>query len=66
MLRVNTGFGGSLPAADIGTGFVYLAVRCHEIYASCVSLLPGSCHPESLIPLRLCSLHHFVLSLDSR
>jgi hypothetical protein len=53
-----------LIAVDIGTGLVNNLAVC-EVYASCISLLHGSLHPGPLIPLRICSLHHFVLPVHS-
>jgi hypothetical protein len=58
-LRVNTAFGGSLTAADVGTDLVDFLAVC------VVSLLPGSRRPGPLIPLRFCSLYHFVLPVHS-
>jgi hypothetical protein len=52
-LRVDTAFGGSLTAADVGTDLVdFLTVIFHGSYASCVSLLPGIRHPGPLVPMR--------------
>jgi hypothetical protein len=42
-LRVNTAFGGSFTAVDVGTGLVKFLAVCE------VSLTPGSHHPEPMI-----------------
>jgi hypothetical protein len=50
-LRVNTAFGGSLTAADVGTGLVDFLAVCEvllEIFLLCL-FTPGSRHPGSLI-----------------
>jgi hypothetical protein len=66
VLSSNATFRGSMTAADIGTGSVDSLAVCEVSLEICLlfSLLPGSCHPWILIPLRFCSLYHFVLPVS--
>jgi hypothetical protein len=66
-LQVNSDFGGSLTAADVGTGLVDFLAICEvslEIRLLCL-FTTRSHHPGLLISPRFCSLHNFVLPVQS-
>jgi hypothetical protein len=66
-LRVDTAFGSSLTTMNVRTGLVDFLADCEVLLEIClyVCLLPESSRPGPLIPLRFCSLHHFVLPVHS-